>query len=191
MRRTPAILTLWTAAVAISAACSQPTRHRILSFFFDGVPTPGQPGGEGAEGAADRSRAGEPVSPESRPRIRYYSHTPFRQNRCGGCHNPESGDLLKPIRQGLCTICHEELTKGAAFVHGPAAVNDCGVCHHPHAATHPNLLLIAPDATCFECHDRDDLSEGEHHALIDRTPCIDCHNPHASDNRFFLKRNQL
>jgi len=171
--------------LAALSACSEAARHRFLSFFLDGVPPPGS---QTAAGERTTPQGVGPVEPASLPAVqRSIPHTPYRETRCGGCHDADSGQLIRPVRDGLCLTCHAKLIAGAAFVHGPVAVNDCTVCHHYHAAPLPNLLLLDATATCLNCHDRGDLSAGAHHAAIDQRGCTDCHDPHGGGNRFFVK----
>ena len=172
--------------LALTVACSETARYRVLSFFLDGVPPPGAQEAPVAGGAADRSLIG-PIEPAQIPaRQRIFTHTPYRENRCGGCHDSDSGQLIRPVQEGLCAACHSK-TVTARFVHGPVAVNDCTVCHHYHAAPFPNLMLADTVATCLNCHDRDDLSTGDHHTAPGQRNCIECHDPHGGDNRFFVK----
>ncbi len=166
-------------------ACSEPTRFRVLSFFLDGVPEPGSketldPGKE-VEGTPEVAVA------TPRPMTRYFAHTPYRENRCAGCHSAETGQLVRSIEDGLCLNCHRKLVSDLRFQHGPVAVNDCTTCHHHHTAPFPKLLLQKPVDTCLNCHDKDDLAEGDYHADVATKNCIDCHNPHGGDDKFFLR----
>lgn len=187
MAKRPVVLCLvMLAGWVLSLACSQTTRYHVLSFFFDGVPEVGRGGPAGAQ-AGDRASPAVEPGPTVLPK-RFYAHTPYRENRCQGCHDPTSGQLIRSVAEGLCLSCHAKLIADARFVHGPVAVDDCTVCHHFHGASFPNQLLLDPVATCLNCHDRADLSTGDHHAMPDPRSCEECHNPHAGDNRFFLKR---
>ena len=201
MAKRPVVLCLvMLAAWVMCLACSQTTRYQVLSFFFDGVPEPGHARATADALGGDRNRPAVEPSPAVLPK-RYYTHTPFRENRCQGCHDPTSGQLIRSVSEGLCRTCHADLIADARFVHGPAAVDDCTACHHFHGASFPNQLLVDPVATCLNCHDREDLSGGDHHPSAptplsvgatrqadDQRSCVECHNPHAGDNRFFLKR---
>ena len=191
-RRVSVILILWSAGVVVVAACSEPTRHEVLSFFFDGVPDPREaavagyvplwPLGrvDGTEEGADRFG----------PPQKTYSHTPFRENACARCHDLGRGLLWRTPQQGLCASCHPDLPGEVAFVHGPVAVMDCLHCHSPHAAVHPKLLLKGIPALCHGCHERGELTVGEHHDRLDGRSCIECHDPHGGSNRFFVKRSE-
>lgn len=187
-RSVAALFLLPVAALSLVAACSETGRYRVLSFFLDGVPPPGQPPPT-TEPGPPATGAGPGAPPEAPPRAQqYYAHAPYRDNRCGGCHDIESGQMVKSVEEGLCLNCHSALVKDLRFVHGPVAVNACTECHHPHAAPFPKLLLVDPAQVCLNCHDRDDLSTGEPHANLDRQSCVECHDPHGGPDRFFLKR---
>ena len=172
------------AALGALAACAGKNRYEVLSFFFDGVPQPGAiPAGDTRAVSGDGIPAA--VVPTAAPE-RFYPHTPYKQNRCEGCHNADSGQLVQPIKDGLCLICHVRLLEGKAFLHAPVAVGDCGLCHHPHGSPFPSLLLKDPIKTCLQCHDSEELSPGPHHAQSSRA-CHECHDPHGEQDRFFIK----
>ena len=201
MAKRPVVLCIVTlTAWALSLACSQTTQYKVLSFFFDGVPEPGA--ARDTAGAIAGGRTSPAVEPRATaPPKQYYAHTPYRENRCGSCHDSTSGQLIQSVGEGLCLICHSKLIAEARFVHGPVAVDDCTACHHFHGAPFPNQLLVDPVATCLNCHDRVDLSVGDHHQSAptplsppsadqadDQRSCVECHNPHGGSDRFFLKR---
>lgn len=177
-------LGLTASVLAVLAACSEPTRYRVLSFFLDGVPPPGSKTAATTGGPLAPPGGVQPA-PTPAPQ-RLFPHTPYRENRCEGCHDADSGQLTRPVQDGLCVTCHAKLVE-TRFLHGPAAAKDCTICHHYHGSTFPNLLLTNVTATCQNCHDRDDLSTGDHHAALDARVCTDCHDPHGGDNRLFVK----
>jgi predicted CXXCH cytochrome family protein len=181
------------AVTAVSAAaCSEQARHRVLTFFFDGVPDPSAPpvkgyavpestlavadaaGGEGARGSA----------------VALFAHTPYRQNRCGGCHDPQSGGVTRTAKEGLCGSCHEDPARTRRYVHGPVAVNGCTACHHPHSSAHPFVLLQEATALCLSCHDADGIWEPNYHAETRLRSCVECHDPHGGNDPFFLKHGE-
>jgi len=189
-RTVMATLTLSFVVFALVLSCAEPTKYRVLTFFFDGVPEPGKArlaAETAAEGGGPVPGLG-PAITRAEPPARYFTHPPYRDNRCGSCHDSESGQPIKAIRDGLCLACHAPIAAEPKFLHGPVAVNDCGVCHHHHESRYAKLLLTDPTATCLVCHDRSDLTKGEHHADLERRTCVDCHNPHGGNDRFFLKR---
>ena len=189
-RRVLVILIMSLAVPCLLSACAEPTRHRILSFFFDGVPKPGEQAeidagsreGEDSQGASPTASS----QPTSKPVV--YYHAPYRQNRCQACHNIGSGALFREPSEGLCLTCHPDTPGRAKFVHGPVAVNNCTVCHNPHQSDYPKMLQKEPEEICQGCHDRASVSGGEYHADIASRSCLECHDPHGGNNRFFVKR---
>ncbi len=191
MIRRPAVMTLVAiVALLIVSACSPTTRHRVLTFFFDGVPDP-----RGSKVSPDPSM-GPGDSPDAQaknklpsPRWReLHVHPPYRENRCGSCHSTQTGQLFRPVTEGLCETCHRSLTDSKAYVHGPVAVSGCLNCHHYHSSVYPHVLLDEPDALCFNCHDQADTESAPHHIAAADQSCTDCHDPHGGDNRFFLTK---
>lgn len=176
-------------AGCVVVACAEPLRYRVLSTFFDGVPLPGaRPVKElGYEPPPDRYGYGsKPQVATGTGPARLFAHQPYRQDRCGACHNPTTGNLFRTPQEGLCRECHADITRGPKYLHGPVAVEDCLFCHHPHGSAYEGLLLMPPDETCFRCHAREDLTSGAHHATIGEQACIACHDPHGGEDRFFL-----
>jgi len=180
--------------VALGSACAETDRHRVLTFFFEGVPTPGQ------EQAADQVEG--PVEPETltlaerlalanrRREFITYMHEPFAKHECVECHNMYDGGKVKKLAGGLCISCHEELLKEKVHVHGPVAVGACLQCHHHHQSKLEFLLLDEPETLCLGCHLQSSLEDDEYHDQIGVSPdgCLECHDPHGGDNNLFLKR---
>ena len=185
------LVVLITSSFVLLLACSKKSRYQFLSFFFDGVPPPVTEVAQNTTGKTtgdvqpEETEQGESTSAIARAPIQY-PHPPYRNGKCGACHNPADGQLFKSVQAGLCTTCHSALTKDRTFLHGPVAVNDCLVCHHYHSSSHPKVLLYGVNETCAQCHDLDDLTKGAYHDTIDKDTCVTCHDPHGSDNRFFL-----
>ena len=97
IRRGLLMLAVPLAALSWGTACSETARHRALSFFFDGVPEPGTVPPKGYAVRAGRARhpdGGRPGAPVVAARI-IHPHPPYRDNRCGSCHNPDSGQLFQ------------------------------------------------------------------------------------------------
>ncbi len=192
IRFTCAIAILVTVAIALTPACSKSAKHRVLSFFLDGVPDPGKTpqGGiastEPGEPSADSLAKATPAEPVRR----LYTHTPYRKNDCAGCHDQNTGELVRPLHEGLCLTCHSAFAAGERYLHGPVAVGDCAFCHHHHSSPVPGVLREEPTATCLNCHDREDLTVGEHHSDLEAKTCAQCHDPHGGEDRYFLIRSK-
>lgn len=182
------------AITGLSVACNATARYRVLRFFFDGVPEPGQkdaapedesePGqASAAESVGDQASAQPAVAPKP-----YHLHPPFKEFQCRRCHQPAGVALVATPQEGLCSRCHQGIPGDVQYVHGPVAVRDCLFCHHPHESPERGMLLYPPNETCLRCHDRADLTVGPQHAEFEQSLCIDCHDPHGGSVRFFLKR---
>jgi len=169
-------------------SCAESTRYRILTFFFDDVPMPGEVPrkGYGPLGGSRKHRVRQQARRPATVGV-VFAHTPYAQGKCGGCHLPSTGALVSTPKNGLCQICHRDLPGDAPFVHGPVAVNACLFCHDHHAAPRPKVLRKEPDELCYLCHVREGILEGSHHKEVGEHSCIDCHSPHMGNNRFFLK----
>jgi len=173
---------------SLIAACSEPGRYRVLSFFFDGVPEPGAE--RDAQLALDAGPLPDDlVSTVPRQRI-IYKHEPYGERRCKDCHSG-GGYLIKTPEQGLCQMCHPEIPGPVRYLHGPLNVTACLACHEPHQSEHAWLLHDDPQDICFRCHDFADLSTGLHHDATDTVSCVECHDPHGGSDMNFLRRTEL
>lgn len=173
-------LTLAAGAAAILAlsGCSPETRYTALSFFFDGVPQPGEqmtmgPGGRTMAERVERAAAGN-------------KHGPYAAKMCSACHHQDgSNQLILPVEQ-LCLNCHD-LNIKKRKIHGPVASGGCRVCHDPHGTGKPFLLVAEPSQFCFTCHDAAEVGSRKVHQDAIGVECTNCHNPHGSDKDFLLK----
>jgi predicted CXXCH cytochrome family protein len=186
--RIAAIAVTAAAAIIAVAACSPETRHRVLVFLYDGVPPLGgnvvDLDGNAPEGSLDPATAPTPTS--AKLGTRFYTHPLYWENRCGSCHDA-NGRLLKTVRQGLCQSCHFEKPEDKKkYIHGPVAVNGCLACHRYHKSEHPKVLLEDAQTLCFHCHQTEELTTDKHHATMETERCVDCHDPHGGDDRFYL-----
>jgi predicted CXXCH cytochrome family protein len=182
-------------AVAVGAAvqvlgCATPEqRHRVLTFFFDGVPPlyPEEPEtmlGEPVDGQ-------EPQSLPSRPTVSDASvHPPVQERECGGCHETDRSNRLKAKKEDLCWICHEREDFVGNVVHGPVASGYCLGCHDPHRSDHPFLLMRSPADLCENCHDAFNFESLPEHRLEQGDDCKSCHDPHAAGREYMLKSDE-
>jgi len=185
-------LTLIGAAGLLAGSCSLERHHDILTFFFDGVP-PLHAGAslEKSPGATEGLLPGQPgpIAEAEAGKV-FYNHPAYQQNRCGECHDIERGVLVKTVREGLCLSCHPEKPGKKKFVHGPMAVNGCLACHRYHRSSYPKVLVADAQTLCFLCHEMGELRTDAHHATMQEERCIDCHDAHGGDDRYFLIKKE-
>ncbi len=189
IRRAALVLTTSLFAAALAAACSQKSVHRVLVFFYDGVPPLetelGEPDADIEELIQSENvvpAAAEPAEPT------IYLHPAYKESRCEACHVSEGGGLLKTAREGLCLSCHEhrENPPKKEYTHAPVATRDCLACHTYHKSRYPKLLLADAQTVCFYCHQTENLITDKHHETIDKERCVDCHDAHGGDDPFYL-----
>ena len=93
----------------------------------------------------------------------------------------------------LTSGCHDQMGK-KQFVHAPVAEEDCLACHQQGDADHPSAsgaeftLSSAGSSLCFGCHDDASFTGPYKHGPASSGACSTCHDPHASENVFLLKR---
>lgn len=178
----PATIVLLMAAggavCALSAGCSTPTGHKVLTFLFDGVPPLREAGAEGTPAAGAQETAA--LRAEG-PR----DHGPYAAHLCAACHEAAATNALVLPKDQLCFKCHE-IRLDRKFVHGPVVSGGCLVCHDPHSSSNPRLIVSGPGTVCFQCHDPRDVARVEGHEGVE-SGCTECHDAHASDQRFLLK----
>jgi len=174
----PLLATVMT-VLAVSG-CSPETRYRTLSFFFDGVPKPGEQAAPAAPGSSPGAR-----SADASAKTPYKTHGPYDAKLCEACHLRGGGKLVLPVEQ-LCLYCHE-LNIRKKHVHGPVASGGCRVCHLPHGSGHAFLLVSEPTTFCFYCHDKAAVDAEEVHRTARGTQCTQCHDPHSADSEYLLK----
>ena len=184
--------------------------HSVRTFFFTGVPEPGQERVDMTEQsqAAASAAARAPRKPSRVVEIEDFLHGPFGAVACNLCHldptkrnvgaaavrsTPRPGRQLAYSQETLCVGCHSEkaATEVAAqglWQHGPVANGQCVSCHNPHKTKRQYMLKQDSNvAMCGQCHDLDALQATRQHARDPAADCTGCHNPHAGRSRFLLK----
>lgn len=167
------------AVAALSIGCNATSRHKVLSFFFDGVPPPRV--AETTEGKQLATSAGAVRS----RKVGYRGHGPFAARMCNACHETRTTNaLVAPVEQ-LCLRCHEfRLEK--KYIHGPLASGGCRVCHEPHNSQYRYLLVSESDAFCSHCHEGQTMARiGPHGSMEEK--CTACHDAHMSDKKYLLR----
>lgn len=159
------------AVLGLGGGCSTQARYEVLTFFFTGVPPPGEqqaaPQGAGkpagAAPAARRARREffrEPV---------FFVHGPYGAGRCDKCHAVTAS---KPFRTAA----------GKAIE--PAGIGP--------ARTNIGPRLAAPlKELCLSCHSEKAYAVAEAQGLWMHGPvangwCVACHNPHRAARKYML-----
>jgi predicted CXXCH cytochrome family protein len=153
--------------------------YKTLSFFFDGVPKPGQ----------SDVNVGMPTrkAPADGENIKFTQHPPYENRECDKCHASGFSSELVTSKDHLCVQCHKEGTFKGKFLHAPAASGQCYACHDPHQSQYPHLLLTSGSDICLHCHDNSTYENLERHQSEKGKDCLLCHNPHAAENAEMLK----
>ncbi len=176
--------------------CDRVTRYKILTFFFEGVPSPdGQ--GAGAEPNiivirnVDRQDTMNPTNTATPDKWgqRGSSRHDFIKD-CAQCH---AGDLrsgqqdLRESLPDLCYTCHADLHREDDYLHGPLNVGECIFCHDPHQSQYIHLQKASQPQLCYLCHHQEDVALIPQHEEYLEGLCTDCHNPHGSSVPKLLK----
>ena len=153
------VLLVAAAFLFTAAACSREVRHRVLTFFYDGVPSLNAGLAEPDAGMTESSEVTAEGEPGARAKKgkKFYNHPAYWKNLCGGCHEGDGGGLLKTVREGLCQTCHPDNPPRKKFVHGPVAVNGCLACHLYHRSEYPKVLVTDAQSLCYQCHVEEEL----------------------------------
>lgn len=124
-------------------------------------------------------------------------HNPVKGGKCTLCHDPHRSQTKGLLKAGsvndLCLSCHpsvEKLVKQPK-VHPPVKIAGCIVCHDPHAENNEFRLVMPRNEICFMCHPnkKNEVAnvKNKHGAVSIRDKCLNCHNPHGSENPKLLK----
>ncbi|NOY88543.1 MAG: hypothetical protein GXO93_04010 [FCB group bacterium] len=143
-------------------------------------------------------------------------HTPAKEGDCVGCHNPHgatkkdliTGRMIKINVKGtivsryidltdkksdLCFTCHESLVEKfrQPGVHAPVAQGKCDVCHANHGSDYKGFIKDEPSKLCGSCHTLDSTLFAKHDNYnLNGANCLDCHDPHISQNKYLLRANE-
>ena len=166
-------------AVFLCVSCSTQKHFRLLSFFFDGVPSAEEPS---AAAAQDKEEAGESESgliayAESK---KYFDHQPYMDRDCSSCHLDDDKGLRG--EDLMCQGCHKGRSDSFLHEHGPWGGGFCITCHEPHRSEYEGLLKLPGNELCFSCHGAEYGKESIFHQLREEQSCTACHGPHGGQN---------
>lgn len=178
--------------VFVLFGCDPLSRHKVVSTLFDGVPSMPPPEKFCSDYyekrvIADAQKAkGIKEAQANDTRIKS-THAPYGEKKCDGCHDKTKPDGLIRPKDKLCLGCHKDFIKGP-HVHGPVALAACLNCHVPHDSQFPSLLKLGFNETCAACHQEQRVASGLHKkSMAKQFTCIDCHDPHFGNDKFFLR----
>jgi predicted CXXCH cytochrome family protein len=193
------------------SGCSKETKHKVLTFFFTGVPPPG----EEKKDELEKDRSAQAVEQTSTI-VTVYTHPVTAANLCSECHQTTAnfalfgrrtrtasfqkgamspGPLVVDSKE-LCVTCHKdksasEVLTAGLWMHPTSAKGECYACHDPHQSTHQYILLEEPAKICTQCHKEDEMlvkvKDKEAHKIP--SDCLSCHNPHLGKDRALLTKD--
>jgi predicted CXXCH cytochrome family protein len=122
---------------------------------------------------------------------------------CLECHTPDKYDLPathdnQPLGEAKCSGCHDAHSANQPkrlpdFSHGPYDARLCSACHPAPLDGKVRLTAANANALCYGCHEElkteIDSAKSRHKLLSQSdTACLECHDPHASNQRYILKK---
>ena len=132
-----------------------------------------------------------------------YFHSDENEEACKGCHDmtnniPSEDEPFDDVTETTCYKCHNAKLN-TSNSHAPAANWLCNVCHTGNGGEY-NIddeglsKYLAPDpiyTRCAYCHESVDdwLASRYGHGPVNDGRCKRCHNPHGSENEFFLRKH--
>lgn len=144
------------------------------------------------------------------------THDPYLNGECGACHQPHNAErpmLLNKNVEELCASCHDAQDLQSKHSGYPGTLRGCLTCHNPHGSDRPALLrnfLHSPyQKGCDSCHEKGSGRVGvekckechpgviekmqathSHLARRDGNSCVNCHSPHAGDEKRLLRARE-
>jgi len=180
--------TLVVILLILLSECSTTQNYKTLSFFFDGVPSPGKElTSEKLDSiiSSDSTALSQKIVPEQKPLINY--HSPYQEKDCASCHDQGTMGKFTNPQPELCYQCHDDFKNTYKVLHGPVAGGQCTTCHSPHQSKNEKLLTRTGQSLCLYCHESDQIMAIEDHKEIQDASCTDCHNPHGGENKQLLR----
>ncbi|MBI4687607.1 MAG: hypothetical protein HY756_07475 [Nitrospirae bacterium] len=206
-------LAIMVTLIMLTAGCDRYARHKVLTFFFTGVPPLDEEKKSGKKEEGKAPLAKKKRTESGAVKVVSFTHGPFAAGQCNLCHDikasvgfrgldkgkkdsgsvPDLGQAvpgrLVTSLQELCVDCHiQKTTTEAGWVHGPVANGNCVICHSPHRSKFQYMLLKEKSVDlCGQCHSKENLIATDDHKKGEE--CVSCHNAHAGKNRFLLKKD--
>jgi predicted CXXCH cytochrome family protein len=178
-------------AVALLFSCSASKHYRLLSFFFDGVPSPADTlatPGDTMNVTENLFITEERTLIVSRPdSLKTIYHYPYSESECSYCHVENSPAELTARQPDLCYMCHDDFANNYNYQHGPVSGGYCTMCHHPHSSTNTYLLIRRGNELCLFCHTDDQKGPDDIHEGLEDEECLSCHNPHGGDDNYLIR----
>jgi predicted CXXCH cytochrome family protein len=130
-----------------------------------------------------------------------WKHSASINQQCYACHQQSVNPWKIGFREGkideTCFTCHtgkKSEWQSSKHRHG-VMIGGCTLCHNPHGAKYRYQLWAEGSLDlCVFCHsDKRKLLDKENplpyvHGIILGAGCTICHDPHASENPFMLKK---
>ena len=166
-------------------SCSPRTGHKVLSVFFDGVPSDDT--NRNLASSFDTIHSNKNVvtslnSIKIADSVHY--HQPYRESKCDVCHQQDKSINMYKSQEEMCYACHTNYPQKFEFVHSPVADGMCTRCHSPHFSKNPSLLLAVGNDNCTKCHSKQKLAKDEVHLNNSDKLCTNCHDPHGGSDHF-------
>jgi predicted CXXCH cytochrome family protein len=195
--------------------CSKHSRHRVLTFFFTGVPPLEEEVRAEEKKTVENQKTVDAEIPlekkeiDQKPKI--FSHTPYASKSCESCHAVSGffrstkintativgrnagapGLLIVPVKE-LCIKCHKHFSPSKIYgeglrLHAPAAQGQCTSCHNSHQSENKYLLITKREKICIRCHSAGFMLNSADHKKS--TDCLGCHNSHLGKGKDMLQKN--
>jgi len=170
-------------------ACNSEKRQQVMAVLFDGTQETEQPKTVAIDTVRKRPDAQKSFSEDQEPLptdIVKSIHPVFKPNQCTKCHDMNKANRLRQRQPALCYQCHPDFKNKYKKLHGPVAGGYCTACHLPHQSKYKYLLKHPARENCQYCHHAGDVAKNSAHEAISEIECMQCHNPHGGEDKFFL-----
>ena len=178
--------------LVVLTGCDRVARHKVLTFFFEGVPPlDSDSQAEDMAATVEESPAAAVLKEDAAKVARQTVSSRHEAGKdCQQCHLEQGSwnrrRLTKTVPD-LCYSCHTDYSTANGYLHGPIAAGDCVFCHEPHQSKYIHLQKAPQPKLCYQCHLREDIASMANHQDKQHEICTECHDPHTGSTRNFLK----